>query len=309
MARAAAARLPRRCSILASAPILRNLRWTVTCTCTRIVVETSAYDTNGAPASVRCVTSSSSSPSSWSSSRTDSGRRRHHHHHRHRDEGRESRSARRSVDVGGHHQWHDAHSTLGIQVGSPLDEARRAFVRLALQWHPDKIPSSPALPPPPKDLQPAARHDEFVKVRSAYETIRAEHERRRQGDASSSSSSSSSSESPASFGRDALRSWYFRETGEELSAGFAMEDATRREVAHVHATLAPGGLDRGGMWELARQLAAAENAEQDAVRPLSATYLLSAEPSPSPSPSSTTPANDDAAATSTSSVIRRRKRG
>jgi hypothetical protein len=156
---------------------------------------------------------------------------------------------------------------------------------------------------PQKDLLPAAKHDEFVKVRSAYETIRAEHERRRQGAASSSSSS----ESPASFGRDALRSWYFRETGEELSVGFAMEDATRREVVHVHATLAPGGLDRGGMWEMARQLAATENAEQDAVRPPSATHFLPVEPSPSPS--STTPANDDAAATSTSSVIRRRKRG
>jgi hypothetical protein len=91
-----------------------------------------------------------------------------------------------------------------------------------------------------------------------------------------------------------------------------MEDATRREVAHVHATLAPGGLDRGGMWELARQVAAAGNTEHDPVRPPSATYLLSAEPSPSPSPSlplSSAPANDDAAPRSASSVIRRRKRG
>lgn len=297
----AAARLLRCSSTLAPAPNIdvRHLRLTTANTS----FDPTSTDKNGlASASVRCFTSSNSSSSHSQHSHNHSRHNRRRTTAGHGEE-RGRSSGRHSAEA----QWHDAHKTLGIQVGSPLDEARRAFVRLALRLHPDKLspsstsPTSASSPPQPTDLNRTEGHDEFVKVRSAFETIRTEHEdfaRRGTGEARASASS----ESPASFSRDVLRYWYFRETEDDLNFGFAMTDATRQEVANVHATMAPGGLDRGGMWDMARQLAA-ENEGKDSVPQPPATHLLSAESSPSPADDRTT------ASSCTNSASRRRRRG
>jgi curved DNA-binding protein CbpA len=265
------------------------------------------------------------SPTSFSSF-SHSHSHSHHHHDSHRRHQRRSRtasgneeekgrsrrssSARPAIDA----QWHDAHMTLGIKVGSPLDEARRAFVRLALQLHPDKATTSPTPATTPTATKRAAGHDEFVRVRSAYETIRAEHEFSGAGRHRGGSEATFPSESPDSCSRDALRDWYVHETGgEDLSFGFAMTDATRQEVADVHWTMGQGGLDRGGMWEMARQLAADNDERQDQDRSRQQARANCALPA---GPSQPSPADGASAATSTSTststasvVSRRRKRG
>jgi hypothetical protein len=144
-------------------------------------------------------------------------------------------------------------------------------------------------------------------VRSAYETIRAEHEfsaaRRRGG-----SEATFPSESPDSCSRDALRDWYVHETGgDDLSFGFAMTDATRQEVADVHWTMGQGGLDRGGMWEMARQLAADNDERQDRSRQQArANHALPAGPS---QPLAADEASANTSTITASVVSRRRKRG
>lgn len=54
--------------------------------------------------------------------------------------------------------------------------------------------------------------------------------------------------------------WFYQETGTSLS--FYMDSATRKEVADVvTSNMSPGGLDRGGMWEMARMIAREEEAK------------------------------------------------
>lgn len=121
---------------------------------------------------------------------------------------------------------------LGIPVGSSYDTVRRAFVQLALRHHPDRSKGG------------SSAH-EFVRIRQAFEAIQ-------EGSASSS---------PKGWSESEIQDWYRQETGEYLS--FDMCEQTRREVVHAYRTLSQGGKDKGGYWEMARQLAEREDRGQD----------------------------------------------
>lgn len=58
------------------------------------------------------------------------------------------------------------YSVLGVSPTATLKEVKSAYIRLARQFHPDKL------------RQPATEVISFVAIRNAYETINAEHRRR-----------------------------------------------------------------------------------------------------------------------------------
>ena len=122
---------------------------------------------------------------------------------------------------------------LGIPRASPYSEVKAAFVKLALEHHPDtstsKCPSS---------------GDQFTRIRQAFESIQ------------QVNGQTKVIEQPQQWSDESLRIWILHETGQNLS--FQMNAETRRQVASA-ASLSQGGLDKGGMWELARTIARQEN--------------------------------------------------
>lgn len=148
------------------------------------------------------------------------------------------------------HQRSNPHAVLGVSATSTYDEVRRAFVKLALEHHPDLSPD---------DGEGAKK---FISIRKAFETIRNE----MLGiDSDNPDSSGTAGEEDATspfagWSPEELREWYRQETGEWLS--FDICDKTRNEIIHVYNTMSAGGKDKGGYWEMARQLA-----EREASRP------------------------------------------
>lgn len=124
---------------------------------------------------------------------------------------------------------------LGISKTASYDEVRQSFVQLALKHHPDTSPNK-------------SGHT-FASIRAAFEAIRNDEGR-------------AALVGEAQWTDDSLSTWFHDETGQRLC--FHMNSATRREVSHVANTMSPGGLDRGGMWEMARTVAQAQgNTSED----------------------------------------------
>jgi DnaJ-class molecular chaperone len=124
---------------------------------------------------------------------------------------------------------------LGIPKASSYQEVKRRFVELALKHHPDL-----------SDEQ--GDSTEFVRVRQAFEMIRETED----GRAKLSSAGDGSGWSDEEF-----QAWFFEETGHQ-DLLFRMDRATRKEVVEVANSQSQGGLDRGGMWEMARSMAEQE---------------------------------------------------
>lgn len=109
---------------------------------------------------------------------------------------------------------------LGIPRSSTHEEVKKAFKKLALKHHPDTTTN-----------KSDANGQIYWKIREALETILAGND---------------------SQNENHLAQWFHDETG--LSY-FYMTAATRNELTHVANNMSPGGLDRGGMWEMARTIA------------------------------------------------------
>lgn len=115
-----------------------------------------------------------------------------------------------------------------------MKDVQRAFVKLALQTHPDKPGGS------------AAR---FLQIRQAFESIR-------------NSNTGGGGGGGAEWTSAELEEWWQQETGEFLR--FEMSHDTRRQVIDAYRTMGPSaGRDKGGYWEMARQLAEREDAMKD----------------------------------------------
>ena len=123
---------------------------------------------------------------------------------------------------------------LGIPKASSYQEVKRRFVELALRHHPDASDDSDS--------------SEFVRIRQAFESIR----ETENGMASLATEGESSRWSDEEF-----QAWFYEETGHQ-DILFRMDVATRKEVVEIANTQAQGGLDRGGMWEMARAMAEQE---------------------------------------------------
>jgi hypothetical protein len=132
---------------------------------------------------------------------------------------------------------------LGVSVNSSFAVVRLAFVKLALEHHPDRDSGST---------------DNFLKIRQAFEEIQ-QAQAGNDGPRGNSGSSSSSGggSTPSGWTQDELREWYQDETGDFSS--FAFSESTRQEVIEVYKTmLRSGKAVKGGYWDFARDLAEKE---------------------------------------------------
>jgi hypothetical protein len=128
---------------------------------------------------------------------------------------------------------------LGLQTTASAEEVKQSFVKLALKHHPDTSPDT------------TESGETFWRIRAAFEAI--------QNGATVARDSAEKWND-----NDALSNWFHEETG--LQFNFHMNAATRRELAHVATTMSPGGLDRGGMWEMARTVAQQKISAEDPVQ-------------------------------------------
>ena len=145
------------------------------------------------------------------------------------------------------------YAILGINVPSSSSESRpkyslvkASFIERALEHHPDR---------------PGGTVDQFRRVRQAFESIRELSDGTSQVIGNANDDDTSHHDATNDINDDSsFDDWFFQETGTNLS--FYMDSATRKEVADVVASnMSPGGLDRGGMWEMARMIAREEEAK------------------------------------------------
>mmetsp|Transcript_33100 Transcript_33100/g.49969 ORF Transcript_33100/g.49969 Transcript_33100/m.49969 type:complete len:176 (+) Transcript_33100:440-967(+) len=132
-------------------------------------------------------------------------------------------------------RYKSSFTILGIKDdGKPISyrDVKKAFVEKALEHHPDRSTGS---------------SDEFVKVRRAFESIK---------ELPDGSCLIVGQNETSEWTDQSLSDWFLHETGQPLS--FHMNSATRKEVAEVANTMQQGGLDKGGMWEMARMIAREE---------------------------------------------------
>ena len=133
-------------------------------------------------------------------------------------------------------------------------QVKAAFIQLALKHHPDR----------------GGMADEFRRIRRAFESIKELSDgtcvvvpqdpgEPRQGyhdDDDEDGGNAWYRDNKKNKNHDSLSDWFYHETGTRLS--FHMDSATRREVATVVTTMSQGGLDKGGIWDMARMIAREE---------------------------------------------------
>jgi DnaJ-class molecular chaperone len=140
----------------------------------------------------------------------------------------------RSKDHVKYPRIHGANSfdILGLPKTSTYDAVKRKFVELALKCHPDTsgIDNGDA--------------EEFIRLRRAFETIREQED----------GTASLMENGERVWTDEEFQSWFYEETGHQ-DIMFRMDMSTRREVIEIAESQSQGGLDRGGMWEMARAMA------------------------------------------------------
>jgi hypothetical protein len=132
------------------------------------------------------------------------------------------------------------YSVLNIPSNSNFETVKAAFIKAALKHHPDvsKSPESTT---------------EFIRIRQAFEKIALIQE------SSNNTKSSDTNTNHPEWKTDAdFYEWFKMATSEYLA--FEMNHQTRNEVIDTYRSMSSGGLDRGGHWEMARQLAERQDA-------------------------------------------------
>jgi hypothetical protein len=135
------------------------------------------------------------------------------------------------------------YSVLGIPVHSDYSRVKQAFLKAAMRYHPD--------------LSKNATTGDFVRIRQAFEQIVNNDDK---------DNDDTDDNSPANWMEDVDLEPYFRHRTNEFLT-FDMDDQTRKEVIQVYETMSRGGNDKGGYWEMARQLAEREAVRGDAEKP------------------------------------------
>lgn len=137
---------------------------------------------------------------------------------------------------------------LGISKTSTYEAVKRRFLELALETHPDVVHKQQPADDGKKDTSkdsPKRLVEDFVKLRQAFEAIR---------ENSDGTSRLAGDSEASSWSDESFQAWFHNETGHS-DVMFTMDLQTRKEVAEVASTQAQGGLDKGGMWEMARAMA------------------------------------------------------
>lgn len=138
---------------------------------------------------------------------------------------------------------------LGIPKTSTYETVKRRFLEVALETHPDVVLNQSEKGDDDDGGNAAASKDpqrlveDFVKLRQAFEAIR---------ENSDGSSRLSEDSDASSWSDESFQAWFHNETGHS-DVMFNMDIQTRKEVAEA-ASQAQGGLDHGGMWEMARAM-------------------------------------------------------
>jgi DnaJ domain len=131
---------------------------------------------------------------------------------------------------------------LNIPPNSSYETVKSAFLKAALIHHPDHS----------KTVDSVAT---FVRIRQAFEEIVSY---KSNGSNDDGTSWYDDKKPPVWRNDDEFQKWFHDATGEHLS--FDMNHQTRQEVIRVYRTMSSGGKDKGGYWEMARQLAEREDA-------------------------------------------------
>ena len=123
---------------------------------------------------------------------------------------------------------------LGIPKSSSYQNVKQKFVELALKYHPDVSENRDD----DKDVE------EFIRLREAFEAIQE----------NSDGSARLTKDGDLSMSDEEFHAWFYEETGHH-DVMFKMDLRTRKEVIEAATEQSQGGLDRGGMWEMARNMA------------------------------------------------------
>jgi DnaJ-class molecular chaperone len=126
---------------------------------------------------------------------------------------------------------------LGIPKASSYESVKRRFVELALKHHPDVSEND----------DEDGGVEEFIRLREAFEAILE--------NADGTARLMKNGES--SMSDDEFQAWFYEETGHN-DIMFRMDLTTRKEVIEAGNTQSQGGLDHGGIWEMARSMAEQE---------------------------------------------------
>jgi hypothetical protein len=159
---------------------------------------------------------------------------------------------------GGIHDGENPFTVLGIPQTSSYDQVKRRFLELALQHHPDLAKKNSSSRSNNKmndddstcsSTAPCSDADTFIRLRQAFEAVKE----------NSSGSASLRRSNDEAWTDEEFQAWFHEETGHG-DVMFKMDLKTRKEVIDVAAQQSQGGLDRGGMWAMARSMAEQDQA-------------------------------------------------
>lgn len=143
---------------------------------------------------------------------------------------------------------------LGVPESSSYEDVKAAFLRLAMKHHPDTQASNIESK---KGKEPQS-NQKFVQVRQAFETIKQRFQKKsinlikKDSDNYYQDGSTIDEDDTEGWTDEEIHDWVIQQNE---SMFFGMDRQTQKEVIDVVEKLDPGGLDRGGMWEMARMLA------------------------------------------------------
>lgn len=144
------------------------------------------------------------------------------------------------------HSGDNPFEVLGIPKSATYSEAKQRFLQLALKHHPDHAATKEG--DEPSEQAKSKMADDFIRLRKAFESLKETMD----GDIAQVE------EGESSWTDEEFNAWYYEETGHS-DLMFRMDMKTRREVIDVVKNAqAQGGLDRGGIWEMARRMAEEE---------------------------------------------------
>lgn len=136
---------------------------------------------------------------------------------------------------------------LGIPNASPFQTVQKAFVKLALEHHPDTTTANNRT-----TMNPSSS-EHFVRFRQAFEQIRDDHYPR-MNESNTNNNNMQDDAGTFSWTEEDFLDWFNEQTGVQLTCD------QRRELVKLYRNQIPGGRYDGPHWDLARRLVAYQDA-------------------------------------------------